>query len=519
MDIRPRPRRRPSRVPAVLIALLITGCSGDPVENPLQSTTVRIAVPETAMGLKPDGFWHYSLASYGVAEHLLRARPDGTIEPWLAASFTRTRPNVWRLKLREGVSFHSGRTVDARAVVAALKKRATQGYGADSISKAKIEATGPLEVTLTSPKPTAAVPRDLASSVRYYMIYDVAAAERAGDDEKKLLAAGVYTGPYRPTAVDRQSLRADAFPRYWGRKPALTSVQVLAMPDSSARLSAVRSGEADIAITPPTEIARTGRKGGPFPYRRAPIANRGAFAQFNLTRAPFDDAAVRQAFTLGVDYARLPSVVAGGGIFERAGSVVPGSLPFAAQVQRTDPARAAALLDGAGWRTGAGGVRVKDGRPLRVTYLFQSGDTELEAFGIAVREQLRPLGFDVAMKRIEDSYDSKSWPKDWSIAALFVLLDGPNVVDSMANWLGGGGGANFGGVKDTELDTLIGRLQATTLDQARADLSKVQALVAERAYATVLGFKAVDAVVAKPWANFSPDPDFIFVDPALAPRR
>ncbi|GAA1017392.1 peptide ABC transporter substrate-binding protein [Acrocarpospora pleiomorpha] len=524
-----RPQGRSRLARALLAALLIAApaCAADPADSPAAGsatsspapTEVRIAVPETGVSLKPDGFWHYALASYGVAEHLLRARPDGTIEPWLASSFERTDPKTWRVTLREGVTFHSGKAVDAKAVVAALEKRVTQGYGTDSIAKAEIEATGPLEVTFTSPQPSAAVPRDLASLVRYYMIYDVAAAEQAGDDNAKLLAAGIYTGPFKPVAVDQQSISAEAFPGYWGTKPALTGVKVLAMPDATARVSAVRSGEADIAITPPAETARTATQGGPFTYKRATVANRGVFAQFNLARPPFDDLAVRQAFMLGVDYAKLPAVVAGGGVYAQAGSVAPGALPFAVTTQRTDPAAAAALLDQAGWQAGADGIRAKDGKPLRVTYLFQSGDSELEAFGIALREQMRPLGIDLAMARVDDAYDSKAWPAEWTITTLFVLLDGPNLVDSMAAWLGSQGGANFGGVKDPELDGLIGTLQSTTLEEAGADLGKAQTLISEKAYAAVLGFKAVDAVVSAPFADFVPDAGFVFIDAALSVRQ
>ncbi|MFE0153611.1 ABC transporter substrate-binding protein [Nonomuraea sp. NPDC059007] len=517
-----QPARPLIAVAALVLATTLAACAGEPAKpaatGAAKPAAVRLAVPETGTSLKPDAFWHYSLASYGIGEHLLRARPDGTVEPWLAASIERTDPKTWRLRLREGVTFHNGKAVDAPAVIQALKKRAAQGYGNDSVAKAKIEASGPMEITFTSQKPTAAIPRDLGSLVRYYQIYDVAAAETAGADEKKLLAAGIYTGPYKPVAVDAQSITAEAFAGYWGTKPALPGVRVLAMPDATARVAAVRSGEADIAITPPAEIVKTAKQNGPFTYRRASVANRAVFAQFNLRRPPFDDPAVRRAFALGLDYAKLPTVVAGGVIYEQATGLVPASLPFAATTQRSEPGAAAALLDGAGWKAGTDGVRAKEGKPLRLTYLFQAGDTEHEAFGIALREQVRPLGFDVTMARVDDTYDAKAWPQEWTIVVLSVLLDGPNVVDSMAAWLGSGGGANFGGVKDPELDGLIARMHSTPLDQAGADLGKAQGVITDRAYAAVLGFRPVDALVNQRFRDFTPDPGFVFIDAAFAGR-
>ena len=53
-------------------------------------------------------------AIYNVHETLLISRPDGTIEPGLA-TIEQPDPLVWRLTLREGLTFHDGTPLDSAA--------------------------------------------------------------------------------------------------------------------------------------------------------------------------------------------------------------------------------------------------------------------------------------------------------------------------------------------------------------------------------------------------------------------
>ncbi|SDI06889.1 ABC-type transport system, substrate-binding protein [Sinosporangium album] len=519
-----RRRSRPgaSRVLAgvVLLAVLAAGCGGGAApDRSAAYGGLRLAVPEPRASVQPRGFAGYSISSYGVGEHLLRARPDGTVEPWLAQSYERVGPTVWRVRLRGDVTFHNGRPVDAPAVVAALRRQVEAGYGNDAVAKAELKAEGPLTVTLTTEKPSGAVPRDLASLHRYYMIYDAAAAEKAGTDEQKLLAAGIYTGPYKPVSINQQQITARPYDGYWGPEPALPEIRILSIGDPEARLAAVRSGEADIALSPPAESIRSIGRAGGIVYRRAELAQRAAYMQLNLRRPPFDDLAARRAFLLGIDYARLSAVAAGGGVFDRAVGLMPVSLPFGVETQRTDASAAAALLQEAGWTAGPDGVRVKDGTPLRVHYQHEGGYPEYEAIGVVLRDMLRPLGFDVTLGRIEDAYAPESWPDTWSASVVALSLDGASVVDMVSGWLVGGGGANFGGIADDRVDALAARLQASPLADAHGSLRELQKLIADRAYAGVLAFRPVDAVVNTRFSDYRPDPGFVFVEAGLTERR
>lgn len=58
---------------------------------------------------------------YGVGETLFRFTDQMEIEPWLAESYERVDERTWRITLKEGISFTSGRVMDAEAVKECLE--------------------------------------------------------------------------------------------------------------------------------------------------------------------------------------------------------------------------------------------------------------------------------------------------------------------------------------------------------------------------------------------------------------
>jgi peptide/nickel transport system substrate-binding protein len=68
-----------------------------------------------------------------------------------------------------------------------------------------------------------------------------------------------------------------------------------------------------------------------------------------------------------------------------------------------DPRRAAALLDEAGWRIGAGGVRVKNGLPLRLVLVSFTGSATASSTEVFVQDAWRKIGADVSIKNFSSS--------------------------------------------------------------------------------------------------------------------
>lgn len=495
---------------AALCAVVLAGCGAAP-DAVERSSALRVAAAESVCSVRPGGFTNLSLVGYGFAELLVRPRPDGSLEPWLAESFRREGDTTWRFTLRPGVTFHNGRSVDAAAVVAAINRQAADSFVSDVVTTGRLAVVAPLEFTLTTAAPSATAPHALAS-IFSYPVYDPDALERAGDDERKVVEAGAYTGPYRPTDVQGDRITATRFDGYWGERAPFAEYELRCVADPQARLAAVRTGEVDVALGPPTGVADVVRSDDRLRHVRADVATEAACLQLNLGRAPFDDPGVRRAFLRAVDYGRLAADLPDG-LAERAEGLYPRSVPWHQSTQHTDRDAATRLLDAAGWRAGPDGIRVRGETPLRITYLW-SEDPAYERIGLLLRDQLRPVGFDVVVRQVQAHYDNADWPDDWQLNVNPLRMEGlgndPGQI--LLNWFGAGG-QNFGRVRDAELDALVEGLATAVAPEDRHDLiRRAERLVVDRGYAAVLVFRANDAVTGPGLHDYRPDPKLIAVD-------
>ena len=213
-------------------------------------------------------------------------------------------------------------------------------------------------------------------------------------------SAPIGSGPYRVERWDRGDrivLRANA--GYFRGKPAIDRIDVEFVPDMTTLGIRVRTGELDFSpqISPAfVEIARTVPR---LRVRAAPTYTDVELI-FNVRAAPADDPRVRRALALAIDRQRLVTAVYHG--FAVVGDdLVPPQSPFhtrdASLAPRGEPARAAALLDAAGWRLDRDGVRRKGGVALSIPLDIQTGYVPLNADAVQVQAMWRALGVDAPL--------------------------------------------------------------------------------------------------------------------------
>ncbi len=122
----------------------------------------------------------------------------------------------------------------------------------------------------------------------------------------------VTVGPFTLTEWKHDSrLTLSANPKYYGGKPKLDLINAYIVNEDTTAINMFESGKLQyVSRLPPVEIERL--KASPA-YRNGPFL-RGYYYGFNITKKPFDDVRVRQAFAHAVDRSQITSLLKGGQI-------------------------------------------------------------------------------------------------------------------------------------------------------------------------------------------------------------
>ncbi|WP_414447265.1 ABC transporter substrate-binding protein [Burkholderia sp. 22PA0099] len=199
-------------------------------------------------------------------------------------------------------------------------------------------------------------------------------------------------------------------PHYWDKgpsgkedKPYLDRVIFKMVPDAASRAAALENGEIQFAANnpvPESDVARLRKDpklvldtvGWQAP---APMF----FFDFNYRRKTFDDIRVRQAFAHAIDRAAMARIV-WYGLADVAQSCVPS---YQKQFFKPglpqygfDPKRAEQLLDEAGLKRGADGIRLRIDHITEVSY----GDVYLRAAEF-MRQQLKNVGVEMKLVNLD----------------------------------------------------------------------------------------------------------------------
>jgi peptide/nickel transport system substrate-binding protein len=180
-------------------------------------------------------------AGQAVFSRLVRPAPDGSLTGDLAESW---EPNAdvtaWTFTLRDDATFSDGEPVTAEDVVASFERMITlDGPNAGNFPEYTMTAASDTEVTITAPAPDAAVPGKL-------LIFYVIPAGVAPDDTA-FFAEPVGSGPFTVGGfTPGESLELVPNENYWGDVPQVDTVTVRNIPELSARLTALRTGEVDV---------------------------------------------------------------------------------------------------------------------------------------------------------------------------------------------------------------------------------------------------------------------------------
>lgn len=227
----------------------------------------------------------------------------------------------------------------------------------------------------------------------------------------------VATGPFTDVRVFRnQTYELGRNPHYWQKGlPKLDALRFPAFPGNDRANLALVFDEVDWAgnFIPAVDRVFVKRRPAAHGYW-FPLTGSSIFLYANTTRAPFNDVRVRKALSMAIDRQLLVDVAvyrysrpadATGMSDAYAAWRNPAAIAAGDWVQH-DVARASALLDSAGYRRGADGLRhLPDGSPWKYDILTVSGWSDWVRASQVISRGLKELGIDAAVR----TYDFSAW--------------------------------------------------------------------------------------------------------------
>ncbi|MGH3940200.1 MAG: ABC transporter substrate-binding protein [Pseudonocardiaceae bacterium] len=306
--------------------------------------------PQKANG--PAGY----LRNVSVFDSLVAVTADGwKLEPRLARSWEPSADLLsWRFTLRQGVTFHDGRPLEAKDVVWTFRRILDENVGSGAFSRfsrtmspAGITAPDASTVMITLTSPDSLLPYAFTDPVTVIV-----------KEGQQTFDASTYigTGPYKLVSwTPGQSLEMQRNPNYWdGELPYLDGLRRVDATDVATASQGVLSGNFDVAEA--VSYAAADQLGKSANAQLIRMRNTTSLvAVMDTTQAPFTDDRVRQAFKLAVDReAVLNTVFAGFGEVTSDLMMAPTDPYYPDDLEQVsyDPDQAKSLLAAAGFPTG-----------------------------------------------------------------------------------------------------------------------------------------------------------------------
>jgi peptide/nickel transport system substrate-binding protein len=383
--------------------LALTGCNGSPREP--GTVVVILESSPNNLDLRQGTDAQSERVGGLIFDALVKKDEHYNLAPWLATSWEQPDALTWVFHLRDGVRFQDGRPLEAADVVWTIESLIDPKLGLTSAKSGnflhveRAEARDRLTVVVHMQQPDAGLLFNMSDGL-------FGVVPRGSGSDFGLHPLG--SGPYRfVSQVQDKEVVLERWAGCWSaglpvtRHPAHTEIQRIqfnVVPDTITSALELQKGSADAAsnvLTPDMVYALRDAPG--LETASGPGTNVW-YLNFNVEDPVLRDKRIRQAVALAMDkpaivaalwrgHARLADTLLPPGDWARASDTELAQYPH-------DPARAAALLEAAGYPAGKDGVRV------RLTLKISTDETT-RLLAAVLQEQLRAAGIALNIRSAE----------------------------------------------------------------------------------------------------------------------
>lgn len=369
------------------------------------------------MNLDPQGTQNLAdvIIKQHIFETLMRYNDKIELVPFLAESYKNIDDLTWEFKIRPGHKFTNGTPVNADAVVFSFMrgkklfdtKQAGVSYAFNLLDLKEAVKVDDLTIRLITNKPNptlqyaVAEPQTAVFPSNYYKMDAM---------EDATMNKPIGSGPYKfVDFVPNDHVTLVLNPDYPG--PEKATIQTLIfrpVPEPATRMAELKSGNADVIVDVPPDLADDLSKTPN--VRLATVQGmRRIFISLRVDKnAALADKRVRQAMNYAFDCdSVMKNILAGRGTCSAHIINAPYGSPNVTKYAY-DPKKAAALLDEAGWKMGADGIREKDGKKLSLNFDTPNGryiyDKEISQ---VLAKNLKEVGIATTLNVLEWTVLSK----------------------------------------------------------------------------------------------------------------
>lgn len=328
---------------------------------------------------------------------------------------------------------------------------------------------------------------------------------------------GLYFGPYRVAHLQSGAfITLEKNPHWSGKAPAIDFITFKTIETSAALTAHLLSSGIDyiageLGLTLDQALAFEKRLKTQRPGQYNIIYKSGLTYEhidLPLDRAPFDDIRVRRALMHGMNREQINNVVFEGRQPPAISNINPLDPAFTDAVTRYEhnPAKAAALLDEAGWKTGKDGYRYNaKGEKLTIPFATTAGNKSREVIQQAIQSDWKKIGVDAVIKNepARVLFGSTMRERKFEGGVMYAWLSSPanipkttlhsSMIPSAENNYAG---QNYPAYRNETMDKTIDDLDVTCAPDANSALwQQLQKLYADDLPALPLYYRAEPFII------------------------
>jgi len=377
---------------AALLLLTVPGCG--PRRSDANTLRFIIESSPNNLDLRQGTDAQSERVGATIYDALVRKDEHYNLQPWLATSWERPDALTWIFHLRDGVRFHDGKPMTGEDVAWSMSSMIDGSLitakGGSFAAVDRVEVRDPLTVVVHMKHPDNALLFNLSDGL-------FGVVERGAGKDEGLHPVG--TGPFRfVSQVQDKEVVVERNPDYWAGAPKIQRVRFVVSPDTITSALELKKGSGDVLSNVLTLDMVHALRDQPNLRTETGPGSPVIYANFNVTDPALRDKRVRQAIACAIDKPALIRALWRGQAVP-ADTLLPLGHWAAADESELaqyphDVARAIRLLDAAGLKPDAKGIR------LRFTLKTSTDETtRLEAQ--AMQEELRAVGIDLTIRSAE----------------------------------------------------------------------------------------------------------------------